>query len=90
MGEGQPVGIRHWYSLVSGRWEYLEGFPSTDEEAERLLSSAPESETYLEAYREWRFGVGASVERALLRASELARELEADERLREGGGADKR
>jgi hypothetical protein len=72
---------------VSGRWEYLERFPSTDEQAERLLSGAPEAEPYLKVYREWRCGVGVSVEHALLRASELAREMGADQRLREGGGA---
>jgi hypothetical protein len=66
---------------VSGRWGYIEEFPSTDEEAVRLLSGAPEAEPYLEVYREWRFEVGVSVEHALLRTSELARELE-----KRGGG----
>jgi hypothetical protein len=76
-GEGSTGRRRHWYSPVSRRWEYIEKFPSTDEEAERLLSGTPEAEPYLEVYREWRFEVGASVEHALLRASELARQ-EAD------------
>lgn len=69
---------------MSRRWEYAERFPSTDEEAERLLSGAQEAGPCLEAYGEWRFGVGVGVEHALLRASELARELAGEERLREG------
>jgi hypothetical protein len=77
---------RHWYNPASGRWEYIEAFPSTDEEAVRLLSGAPEAEPYLEVYREWRFEVGVSVEHALLRTSELACELEAD--LQKRGGDD--
>jgi hypothetical protein len=86
--EGPSVRPRHWYSPVSRRWEYIEEFPSTDEEAERLLSGTPEAEPYLEVYREWRFEVGASVEHALLRASELARELEANDVSGEEGEAD--
>jgi len=90
MDEGPSVRPRHWYSPVSGRWEYIEEFPSTDEEAERLLSGAPGAEPYLKIYREWRSGVGVSVEHALLRASEAAREREADECPRQSGSADHR
>jgi hypothetical protein len=79
---------RHWYSPVNKRWEYIEEFPSTDEEALCLLSRAPEAESYLKVYREWRFGVGVSVEHALLRTSELARGLEAEFRARKEGEAD--
>jgi hypothetical protein len=79
---------RHWYSPVSGRWEYIEEFPSTDDEALRLLSGAPEPEPYLKVYREWRFGVGVSVEHTLLRKSELARGLEAESLARKEGEAD--
>jgi len=61
---------------VSKRWEYIEDFPSTDEEAIELLGGASESKRYLKVYREWRFGLGAGVEQALLRASALARGLD--------------
>lgn len=78
---------RHWYSPVSERWEFVEDFPSTDEEAVALLGGASEPERYLEVYQEWRFGFGASVEQALLRTSALAREL--DERRRPRGGPER-
>jgi hypothetical protein len=66
---------RHCFNPVSRRWEFVE-LPTTDEEAIRFLGRAPESERCLKTYRDWRFGLGASVEQALLRTSALACELD--------------
>jgi len=74
---------RHRFSPKTKRWEYCD-LPEDDEGAERLLSGCAEAEEYLRVHREWRHGVGASVEEALMRVSQRARELAEGEIAAEG------
>jgi hypothetical protein len=66
-----PRRIR-WYnpSLNAFEWRKV---PESDEEALSLLEGAPYSATCTQTFREWR-QLGASIEAALIRAGEAARQ----------------
>ena len=61
-----------WYNPRLNTFEWRE-VPESDEEALSLLEGSPYSATCTQTYREWR-QLGASIEAALVRAGEAAKE----------------
>ena len=66
-----------WYNPRLNTFEWRE-VPESDEEALSLLEGFPYSSTCTQTYREWR-QLGASIEAALMRAGEAAKEQSEDE-----------
>jgi hypothetical protein len=73
-----------WYNPRLNTFEWRE-VPESDEEALSLLEGSPYSATCTQTYREWR-QLGASIEAALIRTGEAAKEQSQDEK-REGDEA---
>jgi hypothetical protein len=73
-----------WYNPRLNTFEWRE-VPESDEEALSLLEGSPYSATCTQTYREWR-QLGASIEAALIRTGEAAKEQSQDEK-REGDDA---
>jgi hypothetical protein len=73
-----------WYNPKLNTFEWRE-VPENDEEALSLLEGSPYSATCTQTYREWR-QLGASIEAALIRTGEAAKEQSQDEK-REGDDA---
>jgi hypothetical protein len=73
-----------WYNPRLNTFEWC-GIPENDEEALSLLEGSPYSATCTQTYREWR-QLGASIEAALMRAGEAAKEQSEDE-MQEGDDA---
>jgi hypothetical protein len=61
-----------WYNPRLNTFEWRE-VPQSDEEALSLLEGSPYSATCTQTYREWR-QLGASIEAALIRAGDAAKE----------------
>jgi hypothetical protein len=76
-------GRMRWYnpSLEDFEWRDV---PPTDERALEALAGSPHSPACAETYQDWR-RLGASIEAALIRAGEAAKQRGDDER-REGEG----
>ena len=73
-----------WYNPRLNTFEWRE-VPESDEEVLSLLEGSPYSATCTQTYREWR-QLGASIEAALIRAGEAAKEQSEDAK-REGDNA---
>jgi hypothetical protein len=73
-----------WYNPRLNTFEWRE-VPESDEEALSLLEGSAYSATCTQTYREWR-QLGASIEAALMRAGEAAKEQSEDE-MQEGDDA---
>jgi hypothetical protein len=73
-----------WYNPRLNTFEWRE-VPQSDEEALSLLEGSPYSASCTRTYREWR-QLGASIEAALMRAGEAAKEQSEDEK-RQGDNA---
>jgi hypothetical protein len=73
-----------WYNPRLNTFEWRD-VPESDEEALSLLEGSPYSATCTQTYREWR-QLGASIEAALIRAGEAAKEQSEDAK-REGDNA---
>jgi hypothetical protein len=70
-----------WYNPSLNTFEWRE-VPESDEEALSLLEGSPYSASCTQTYREWR-QLGASIEAALMRAGEAAKE-QSEAKKREG------
>ena len=68
-------GRVRWYNPRLGGFEWRE-VPHSDEEVLAMLDGCPGGELCAEVYGEWR-QLGASMEAALIRAGEKAREKDA-------------
>ena len=68
----QEGALIRWYNPAVQDFEWRKA-PKSDEEALSLLEGSPYAPTCGETYREWR-ELGASIEAALIRAGEAARE----------------
>jgi hypothetical protein len=77
-------GQLRWYNPTLEDFEWR-AVPTTDEQALEVLEGSPYSATCAQTYREWR-QLGASIEAALMRAGEAAKEQSQDEE-REGDDA---
>ena len=65
-------GQIRWYNPALEDYEWR-AVPTTDEQALEVLDGSPYSETCTPTYREWR-QLGATLEAALIRAGEAAKE----------------
>jgi hypothetical protein len=67
-------GEVRFYNANLGDFEWRK-VPESDDEALALLAGSPHTPICTETYREWR-SLGASIEAALIRASEAAKEAD--------------
>jgi hypothetical protein len=84
LGPMTPHGQIRWYNPALEDYEWRE-VPTTDEQALEVLQGSPYSETCTQTYSEWR-QLGATIEAALIRAGEAAKEQSEDAK-REGDNA---
>ncbi len=79
-----PHGQIRWYNPALEDYEWR-AVPTTDEQALEVLDGSPHSPACAQTYRQWR-QLGASIEAALIRAGEAAKEQSEDAK-REGDNA---
>ena len=77
IGPMTPHGQIRWYNPALEDYEWR-AVPTTDEQALEVLDGSPYSAICTQTYREWR-QLGASIEAALIRAGEAAKEQSEDE-----------